>query len=136
MMMLRLLIAGLIFGLLTGPAFAKLGTGTPRIWLGQKMAYGAAIETFALCERTHGIAACDEPLEGAVAAVNEWNHCLDGILLDHKINLRWADIGDAAKYVWQMHFRAQIAEDLLWQGGYINRLVETCLPGQNIVIPY
>lgn len=119
---------------LSAPASAKLGTGDPKIWLGYKMSYGAELLVLRQCQ-TNDETSCAEPLKQALQAVKDWNHCLDDLLLSHHINLLWPDFPEDRVFVDRMHFRAQLAEDLLAQGGYTNLVIETCLPGQTIVIP-
>lgn len=133
---MRAIVLALLLAVISGPALAKLGTGTPRIWLGYKMVYGAEMLRLAACADRHGQTACGAAEQDAAEAVAAWNQCLDGILLDHGVNLLWPDPIDNPVYVEQMDFRARLAEDLMHQGGYVNLMISACLPGQNVVLPY
>jgi hypothetical protein len=132
---MRAIVLALLLAVISGPALAKLGTGTPRIWLGHKMAYGAEMVRLTECVDLHGYSACSGAEKDAAEAVAAWNQCLDGILLDHGVNLLWPDPIDNPAYVEQMDFRARLAEDLMHQGGYVNLMLSTCLPGQTVVLP-
>ncbi len=130
--MRKLLTVAIATVCLSASAAAKLGTGEPHIWIGEKMAYGSSLQELRECQQS--VTYCRTETEQAQIALETWNRCLDRVLSNHGITLMWP-IPATEQYLPQMEYRSMLIEDLFDRGGYLNEMTTTCLPDQNIVLP-
>jgi hypothetical protein len=129
------LLAVLTVALAT-PASAKIGTGTPTLYLGYQVSYGAELEQFEDCQFSKNLDACKTELSLARLALNDWNNCLDRVLQSHGVYLLWPISPSDVTMLRLLDYRAKAAEDLLTRGKFMTELADTCLPnGQVYVTP-